>query len=193
MKRAILIGVGVVAVALAGAGLVLPKKVASERSLTIAAAPELIYPDVAMLRAWPEWTAWNARSDPSFKPTYEGPEVGPGAIQRWGPETEGGPGSLRILEGDPQRGVTFHLQLDKMGMGIDGRISFERDGAGTRVTWRDELDFTNSYMGRYFGPMVDSDLSRRLDESLTNLKARSETRQRAAAAKAALPMTSSSP
>src|SRR3954465_15482060 len=120
MKRAILIAVAVVVAAGGGAGLVLPKKVASERSLTIAAAPERIYPDVAMLRAWPEWTAWNPRRDPHFKPTYEGPEARPGAIQRRGPETEGGPGSLRIVEGDPQRGVTFHLQLDQMQMGIDG-------------------------------------------------------------------------
>src|SRR5256885_6154928 len=133
MKRAILIAVAVVVAAGAGAGLVLPKKVASERSLTIAAAPELIYPDVAMLRAWPEWTAWNPRADPTFKPTYEGPEVGPGAIQRWGPENKGGPGTLRILEGDPQHGVKFRLQLDQMKVGIDGRISFEPDGAGTRV------------------------------------------------------------
>src|SRR3954447_26308395 len=118
MKRRILIIVVALLVVLAGAGLVLPKKVASERSLAIAAAPELIYPDVAMLRAWPEWTAWNPRRDPHFKPTYEGPEVGPGAVQRWGPETGGGPGSLRILEGDPQHGVTFHLQLDQMQMGI---------------------------------------------------------------------------
>jgi len=190
MKRGILIGVGVVVVALAGAGLVLPAKVASERSITIAAVPELIYPDVAMLRAWPEWTAWNPRRDPHFKPTYEGPEVGPGAIQRWGPEAEGGKGSLRVVEGDPQRGITFHLQLEEQDMGIDGRISFEREGTGTRVTWRDELDFTHSYLGRYFGPLVDSDLSRRLDESLGNLKARSETRQRAAAAKAAMPPSS---
>lgn len=180
MKRTILIAVVALVLAGAGAGLVLPKKVASERSMTIAAAPELIYPDVAMLRAWPEWTAWNPRRDPKFKPTYEGPEAGPGAIQRWGPETEGGPGSLRIVEGDPQHGVTFHLQLDQMGMGIDGKISFQPDGVGTKVTWRDELDFTNSYLGRYFGPMVDSDLSKRLEESLTNLKARSEERQREA-------------
>ena len=189
MKRTILIGVGVLAVAVAGAGLVLPKKVTSERSITIAAVPELIYPDVAMLRAWPEWTAWNPRVDPSFKPTYEGPEVGPGAIQRWGPETEGGQGSLRVVEGDPQRGITFVLHLDQVNMDINGRISFEREGTGTRVTWRDELDFSNSYMGRYFGPLVDGDLSRRLDESLGNLKARSETRQRAAAVKAAMPAT----
>jgi len=178
MKRGILIAVAALVVVVGGAGLVLPKKVASERSMTIAAAPELIYPDVAMLRAWPEWTAWNPREDPSFKPTYEGPEVGPGAIQRWGPENKSGPGSLRIVEGDPQHGVKFHLQLDQMQMGIDGRISFEPDGAGTKVTWRDELDFTNSYLGRYFGPMVDSDLSKRLEASLTNLKARSEERQR---------------
>src|SRR4051812_16995898 len=183
MRRMILGGVAVVLAALAGAGLVLPKKVASERSLTIAAAPERIYPDVAMLRAWPEWTAWNPRRDPHFKPTYEGPEVGPGATQRWGPEMDGGPGSLRIVEGDPQRGVTFHLQLDQMQMGIDGRISFQPDGTGTKVTWRDELDFTHSYLGRYFGPMVDSDLSKRLEESLSNLKARSETRQRTASAR----------
>jgi len=178
MKRQILIIVVALLLVLAAAGLVLPKKVTSERSVTIAATPELIYPDVAMLRAWPEWTAWNPRRDPTFKPTYEGPEVGPGAIQRWGPENGGGPGSLRILEGDPQHGVKYRIQLDKMQMGIDGWISFQPDGTGTKVTWRDEVDFTNSYLGRYFGPMVDSDLSKRLDESLTNLKARSEERQR---------------
>ena len=190
MKRGILIAVGVLLVTLAGAGLVLPTRVAAERSITIAAVPELIYPDVAMLRAWPEWTAWNPRSDPSFKPTYEGPEVGPGAIQRWGPESHSGAGTLRILEGDPQRGITFRLQLDQQNMSIDGRISFEREGAGTRVTWRDELDFSDSYLGRYFGPLVDRELSKSLDESLANLKARSETRQRAAAAKAAMPPAS---
>src|SRR5262249_23459487 len=112
---------------------------------------------------------------------YEGPEVGPGAIQRWGPETEGGQGSLRIVDGDPQHGVTFHLQLDQMDMGIDGRISFQPEGAGTRVTCRDELHFSRSYLRPYCGPVVDGDLSRRLEESLKNLKDRSETRQRAAA------------
>jgi hypothetical protein len=176
MKKA-LIAVGVLLLVVCGAGLVLPRKVVSERSKVISARPEHLYPYVATLSTWPEWTAWNQRRDPTFKPSYEGPTTGKGAVQRW-TESESGPGSLTITDADPEKGITFHLVVERAGVSLDGSIRFEREGDGTKVTWRDELDFSGSYIGRYLGPFVDADLQERFEESLTNLKARAEERAR---------------
>ena len=102
MLKKILIAVAALIVLLLSAGLVLPKSAHAERSVVIDAPAERIYPQIASLKEWNEWSAWNTRHDPKWKPVYSGPDVGAGATSTW-TESESGAGSQKgiLAIGEP--------------------------------------------------------------------------------------------
>ena len=63
-----------IAVVVAG-GLMIAPKFSVTRSISIAAAPDKIYPLIADPRAWKQWSAWNQR-DPAMAIDYSGPASG---------------------------------------------------------------------------------------------------------------------
>jgi len=63
---------------LVGVAFVLPRSYNIERSATINAKPETIHAQIADLRAWKNWGAWQER-DPGMKTEYSTPSTGVGA------------------------------------------------------------------------------------------------------------------
>jgi hypothetical protein len=167
------IGVGflVLLALIALAGLALPKSAHASRSTVIAAAPERVYPEIASLKEWNEWSAWNTRDDPKWKPTYSGPDSGAGAKSSW-TESQSGAGTQTITAADPSTGVTYKIEVEGIGLVIDGKIAIAAEGAGTKVTWSDDFDFSRSYMMRYFGPMMGGATEKMIDKSFDGLRKR---------------------
>ena len=62
------------------AGFLLPARVHVERSAVMNARPEAVFPYVATLKRWPEWTAWTTNRFPDMKTRFEGTESGVGAV-----------------------------------------------------------------------------------------------------------------
>ena len=48
------------------------------RSITIAAPPDAVFPQVNELKKWEAWSPW-VKLDPTAKQAYEGPAAGSGA------------------------------------------------------------------------------------------------------------------
>src|SRR5262245_17020038 len=112
MKRKLLIALVVLVVigaAAAAAGLVVPTPAHAERTVTMNASPADILPDISSLKAWNEWSAWNTRDDPKWKPAYTGPESGVGAASSW-TESESGGGSQKITAAD-LTGVSYVIDV----------------------------------------------------------------------------------
>ena len=175
MKKKAAIVVGALVMLALALPLVLPRSAHAERSITIAAPPLHIYPDIASLRAWNEWSAWNTRADPSWRPVYTGPDLGVGAASSW-TQSESGPGTQAITDADPARGVGYRIVVMGGSLVIDGRIALAPFTGGTRVTWTDEFDLSSGYFMRYFGPLMGGATESKLDESLAVLKERAEKR-----------------
>ena len=165
----ILIGLVALLVLLAIVGFMLPRQFRVERSMTMAASAEKIYPMVAEPKNWPKWGVWNQR-DPGMKVEFSGPASGVGAKWSWQSKSEGN-GGMEFTAAEPNKQIVYKLSFPEMGMESKGELSFAADGTGTKVTWTNEGEFGNNPFVRYFGLMMDGMVGKDFDGGLKNLKA----------------------
>ncbi len=154
-------------------GLFLPGQYRVERSLAIRAKAEAVYPYLAGLRTWPEWTVWNQEVDPGVKFTYESPDTGAGAVYRWeGPKL--GRGLLRLTRAETNKGVWYDLDFDNGDRLSTGSLTLDETPEGARVTWVNEGELGRSPFSRYAGLFLERIIGPDFDKGLANLKAKVE-------------------
>lgn len=172
LKR-ILIVAGVVILALVVVSQFLPSKYHAERSIVIAAKPDVIFPWMNNLKKWPEWSPWTAAKDPTIVYAYEGPEEGVGAISKWDSK-DMGEGSMKLTESDPARGLKFDLSFEHGKYLSTGAFIFESADTGTKVTWAMDGTVSRNPLDRFFSLFMDKLIGPDFEEGLTNLKKKAE-------------------
>lgn len=176
MKQVFLIvlaALGGVVVLFVIGGLIMPNRWQVERSVLVHAPTERIHPLVDDLHAWSQWE--EAR-DPTLRYEYSGPERGLGATRTYHSQYAG-TGSTTITESNPSRGVHFESKVNSEVTTAGGAITFDVEGAATRVTWRDEGKLP-LITGGYLRDSVEEGLKQHLDLNLAKLK---DVAERAAA------------
>jgi hypothetical protein len=163
----ILGGLAVLVLLLVLVAFVLPRQYRIERAAVIKAKPEAVLAQVADLRAWKNWGAWQER-DPGMKLSYSTPSAGVGAWSAWESAKEGN-GKMTITAQSPSV-VTYTLEFPDMGMKSEGAMTLAADGAGTRVTWTDAGDLGMNPMSRWFGLFLDKMIGPDFERGLANLK-----------------------
>jgi uncharacterized protein YndB with AHSA1/START domain len=166
--KKIIIALIVLVVALAVIGFFLPTKFKIERSMTVAAPVEKIYPMISETRKWPTWTVWNER-DPAMKIDYTGPASGTGAKWAWQSKTEGN-GSMEFTSADASKGIAYKLVLADFGMTSTGVLNMAPDGSATKLTWTNEGEFGGNPFMRYFGLVMDRLVGKDYEAGLAKLK-----------------------
>ena len=68
-----------------------------ERTATIKAPPEKIFPLITDLHRWDSWSPWE-KMDPAMKRTYSGAASGKGAVYAWEGNSKVGEGRMEITE-----------------------------------------------------------------------------------------------
>ena len=171
--KKLMLGLAVLVVLVLVVSLFLPSKWRVERSIVIAARPEAIYPLISRIRQWPEWTAWTKEKDPTLTFNYSGPEQGVGATSKWTSEKMGS-GTAVITAADPQKGVTFDLNMEEGKFKSTAIIAMEPAGDGTRVIWSNYGELGWNPVARYFGLMFEKWIGPDYEEGLRNLKQKLE-------------------
>jgi len=166
-------GLVVFIVLLIGVGFLLPKEWSVERKITIKAPPEQIHLYVSHLAKWQEWTDWTPEQDPTLQYTYEGPEEGVGATQRWTSERMG-KGMLRIIRSDPSKGIGYELYFEEEALPTLGEITYQPNDEGTVVVWKDHGNLGNNPINRYFGIIIEYMLGKQFESGLAKLKQKVE-------------------
>ena len=106
-----------------------------QRSLTIAAPPEKIFPYLNDYRRWQDWSPYE-KKDPAMKRTFSGPATGPGAIYEWDGNKNVGKGRIEITEDSPNARLAFNLDMLKPFEAHNkGELSLQPQGSATVVTW----------------------------------------------------------
>ena len=106
-----------------------------QRSLTIAAPPEKIFPYLNDYRRWQAWSPYE-KKDPAMKRTFSGPATGPGAIYEWDGDKNVGKGRIEITEESPNARLAFNLDMLKPFEAHNkGELSLQPQGSATVVTW----------------------------------------------------------
>jgi hypothetical protein len=106
-----------------------------ERSATINAAPEAIFPIVNDFHRWIEWSPWE-KLDPNLKRTHGGPEQGTGATYAWEGNKKAGKGQMTITESAPASQIALKLDFEKPFEAHNNvEFTFTRQTDATHVNW----------------------------------------------------------
>ena len=173
--KRILIVVAVILIVIVAVSQLMPAKYHVERSVVIAAKPEIIFPWINNLKKWPEWTPWNLEKDPTIAYAYDGPDEGVGAITSWDSK-KWGDGKMKIAEADPAKGVKLDLSFAKGKYSCLATFTFEPSGNDTKVTWAMDGLVSRNPLDRYLSVFMDSMAGKDFSEGLTNLKKKVENK-----------------
>lgn len=146
----------------------LPGEYRVERSVAIGAKPEAIFPLLASLKTWPQWTAWSKEEYPQMVWTFSGPESGVGATSEWNdPKTNG---RMTITRVSINAGVWYDLSMENDQFQAHGALMLDRAAAGTKVRWVDEGDLGRNPLNRIFGLFLDGMVGKDFEKGLAKLK-----------------------
>ena len=106
-----------------------------ERTATIKAPPEKIFPFINDFRAWPSWSPYE-KKDPAMRRTLSGAAAGKGAVYEWEGDRNVGSGRIEIADAMPPSKVTIKLDMIKP-FPTHNIVNFilEPKGQSTNVTW----------------------------------------------------------
>lgn len=106
-----------------------------ERTITIDAPPERIFPLINDYRSWALWSPWD-KKDPGMKRTLSGADTGVGAVYEWSGNREVGSGRMEIIQSVPDSRVAVDLQfMTPFEARNTAEFILTPRGGSTEVTW----------------------------------------------------------
>ncbi len=142
-----------------------------ERSLVIAASPELVYRHLDSSEGWRRWGVWFHR-DPQLELQRSGAEQGAGAAWSWRSASQGN-GSMRLTETEVPHRVAYELRIDDWAPS-SGELRLAAEGQGTRVIWLMQGDVGGNPLNRWLVLFIDRLVGPDFEEGLNNLKSLAE-------------------
>ncbi|MFT3765589.1 MAG: SRPBCC family protein [Minicystis sp.] len=166
------IGLGLVALILVFVVVVAtrPSSFHYERSTTIAAPPDAVYPLVSDFHQWTHWSPWD-KLDPSQQRTFEGAAAGLGARYAWKGNDKVGEGRMAIEEAKAGESIKIKLEFIKPFASTNTTtFVIKPEGAGVKLTWA--MEGTNNFMSKAFGLFMDMDkmIGSDFDRGLAQIK-----------------------
>lgn len=145
-----------------------------QRSASIAAPADKIYPLINDMRQFNTWNPYNQK-DPNMQGTYRGPGAGPGAVFEFQGNKDVGKGSISIVETAAPAKVTMKLDMIEPFEGhnmVEFRLAPK--GNTTEVTWA--MHGPSPFMAKLAGIFFNMDkmIGRDFETGLQNLKTRAE-------------------
>ncbi|MET0660080.1 MAG: SRPBCC family protein [Steroidobacteraceae bacterium] len=151
-----------------------PDHFSVERTATINAPPEKIYPLIEDFRRWPAWSPYE-KLDPAMKRTISGPASGKGAVYEWSGNSKAGQGRMEIVAAEPLTHVGIELDFIKpMKAHNMADFKLQPQANGTRVTWT--MNGPNTFLGKVMSLFFDMDrmIGKDFETGLANMKAAAE-------------------
>jgi hypothetical protein len=173
MFKIIAIVVVVVVAAVLGFAMTKPDSFDVQRTASIKAPPEKIFPLINDFHSWGSWSPWE-KLDPAMKRTHSGAESGKGAVYEWDGNRNVGKGRMEITEASPSK-VTIKLDFLKPIEGHNiAEFTLEPQGDSTSVTWamRGPAPFISKVIQVFMS--MDSMIGKEFDTGLANLKSIAE-------------------
>ena len=138
MLEVIVIIAVIVAIAIAGVlvfAATKPDTLRVQRSISINAPPQQIFPLIADFHQWRNWSPYEQK-DPAMKRSYDGAERGKGAIYAWDGDKNVGSGRMEILEAAEPQKIVIKLDFFTPFEGHNtAEFTMLPQGDGTHVTW----------------------------------------------------------
>jgi uncharacterized protein YndB with AHSA1/START domain len=143
-----------------------------QRTTTIGAPPEKIFPLINDLHAHTAWSPFE--KDPNMKRTHSGAAQGKGAVYEWDGDRKVGSGRLAIADSTPSN-ITMILEMFKP-FKAHNTVNFllEPQGNATRITWA--MHGRQPYMAKLMSTVINCDkmVGSQFEEGLAKMKALAE-------------------
>ena len=174
MLKIILVVVVVLVIALLAFAATKPDSFQVQRSASVKARPEKIFPLIDDFQNWGSWSPYENK-DPAMKRAHSGPASGKGAVYEWDGDKNVGKGRMEITESSPASKIVIQLDFFKPFEAHNiAEFTLEPQGDTTKVTWamRGPAPFISKLMQVFinFDHMIGKDF----EAGLANLKAVAE-------------------
>jgi polyketide cyclase/dehydrase/lipid transport protein len=150
-----------------------------QRTATIKAPAEKIFPLINDLHTWRSWSAYE-KVDPAMTRAYSGAPDGKGAVYEWEGDSNVGQGRMEITGTARPSRITIKLDFIKPFEGHNvAEFALVPQGDATNVTWT--MDGPTPYLGKLIGVFINMDtmIGKDFETGLANLKTIAETRDAA--------------
>jgi len=174
MLKIVAIAVIVVIAALLVFAATQPDTLRVQRTTSIKAAPDKIFPLIDDFHSWGSWSPYEKR-DPEMKRTFSGTASGKGAVYEWDGNSSVGKGRMEITDTSPPTRVTIKLDFIKPIEGHNvAEFVLEPSGDATNVTWvmQGPAPYISKLMSVFIN--MDSMIGNDFETGLANLKALTE-------------------
>jgi carbon monoxide dehydrogenase subunit G len=145
-----------------------------QRSASIKAPPQKIFPLIDDLKAWAGWSPYE-KKDPAMKRSFGPITAGKGATYEWAGDKNVGQGRMEILEAQPSSKVLIKLDFIKPFEAHNmAEFTLEPKGDTTQVTWAifGPSAYITKVMGLFFN--MDTMIGKDFEAGLADLKAAAE-------------------
>ena len=157
MLKRILVAIVAVLLLAVVVGLLLPRQVRVERSVSISRPASLVYAVVNSFQLFPKWSPWQDL-DPNMHQSTEGPRDGVGAKLVWSGNDKVGTGTQLITASNPDHSVMS--DLDFGGSKAKSTVTLTPEGSATRATWTVDLDMVANPIAHFVGLTMDNMLGK---------------------------------
>jgi uncharacterized protein YndB with AHSA1/START domain len=171
MLKTVAIVVVVLILGVLGFAATRPDSFSVQRSATVKAPPDKVFPLLEDLHRWAEWSPWE-KKDPAMKRTFSGPASGVGAAYAWDGNKEVGQGRMEITGSQAPAAVTIKLDFIKPFEGhnvVEFRLAPQGDSTQVVWTMNGPAPFITKLMSTFFD--MDKMIGKDFEAGLTNLKA----------------------
>src|SRR5436190_8114297 len=141
-----------------------------ERTASIKAPPEKIFPLISDFDNWGAWSPYE-KKDPNMKRTRSGAANGKGAVYAWDGDKNVGKGRMEIAEASPPSKVSLKLDFERPFEAHNiVNFTMESKGDATSVTWA--MQGPVPYMAKIVHVIFNMDrmVGRDFEAGLANLK-----------------------
>jgi uncharacterized protein YndB with AHSA1/START domain len=145
-----------------------------ERTASIKAPPEKIFPLISDFDNWGAWSPYE-KKDPNMKRTRSGAANGKGAVYAWDGDKNVGKGRMEIAEASPPSKVSLKLDFERPFEAHNiVNFTMEPKGDATSVTWA--MQGPVPYMAKIAHVIFNMDrmVGRDFEAGLANLKTLAE-------------------
>ena len=151
-----------------------PDTFSVQRTETIKAPPDKIFPLINDFHSWPSWSPWE-KLDPAMQRTHSGATAGQGATYAWVGNSKVGEGRMEILASAPSSKISIKLDFIKPFEGHNtADFTLQPQGDSTQVTW--VMYGPAPYVTKLMGVFVSMDklIGKDFEAGLANLKSAAE-------------------
>jgi hypothetical protein len=166
----IVLSVGAVIVALLVFAATKPNSFRVQRSITIHASQERVFPFINDLRSWEAWSS-DTGGDGTVQKIYSGPASGTGAAAEWNGSGRAGAAKMLIVESVVPSKVSVKVDWSKPFKAHNlNEFTFHAQGDETEVDW--SIEASNLYAMKLMGIFVNmqSVFGNHMESGLKNLK-----------------------